>query len=708
VEKTIRRAWRWLSAHRFEFVLFCLYTLVTIIVAFPVALKMSSRMYGLPGDSFGTVWFFWWQKYAWLKGLDVTHINMIGAPFGVDWSSVPKEPAIFYPAFILTLWTNELFTYNFLLLLSFPVAGITMYALAKHITDDKVSSAVAGFIFAFAPYHFAQSLNHLGMTMSFALLPLVILAIFRLYEKPSVIRALTFGVAFAILALTNFYDAFFILVPLGVFIVYVLVRSFKRDILTWFKENASFLGFLLIAAFVGTVLVMPFLANVLKSSSANPSMYAHNFDELIVWSARPWEYFMPAITNPIFGKLTSSFLKTHGHLSNQFEQTIYLGFIPMVLAFVAVVVYSFRRKKPMGKVLGFATTFFLLAGIASAIASAPPYIPIAGIKIPLFSYFAFKILPMFRIYARFGALVMLCTAALAGLGLHYVLGILSKKWMKFAAVSTIVILATVEFINLPPYIFTDLAKTPSEYTWLKNETGDKIIVEYPLISTVYAGHYDYLLNQTKHNKRLVNGGMPGTKSEIFRQEVANIEDPKTPAVLRRLGVKYAFVHWDRYEDKKPSRVAKGLQLLKTYDDETSVYSVSAEPATIIVFPSKGFGDAEPQSNGTLWRWTADKAELEIDNYAGKILNVSISFQAISFAKARSLEIVQAGEIVGHFSVPIMTKEFEISSLTLEPGRNVLNLTATPKAQSIDSILRNGDQRAVAIMYSSFKVIEKQQ
>ena len=57
-------------------------------------------------------------------------------------------------------------TYNIVLLLTFPLCAIAMYALVFRLTGSAAGAFVAGLAFAFAPYRISQ-LPHIQMLATF-------------------------------------------------------------------------------------------------------------------------------------------------------------------------------------------------------------------------------------------------------------------------------------------------------------------------------------------------------------------------------------------------------------------------------------------------------------------------------------------------------------------------------------------------------------
>lgn len=142
------------------------YTVVTIIIGREVITHLGSAIANDSGDPLLTAAILKWNA---------THVPLTDA-----WYQFP----IFYPTRDTLTFSEHLLglsviaspiywltgdlvtTYNIVLLLTFPLCAIAMYALVYHLSGNAAGAFVAGVAFAFAPYRISQ-LPHIQMLATF-------------------------------------------------------------------------------------------------------------------------------------------------------------------------------------------------------------------------------------------------------------------------------------------------------------------------------------------------------------------------------------------------------------------------------------------------------------------------------------------------------------------------------------------------------------
>jgi len=286
-----------------------------------------------------------------------------------------------------------------------------------------------------------------------------------------------------------------------------------------------------------------------KASAFNP--YHRPFDDLFAMSAKPLSYLLPSPVHPVFGKFTQFFVGSELYGKSFTEHTLYLGWVSLILSFMAV---RYWRRKPS---LGTGSEkhrnednlnigFFILLAIVAWLFSQPPWWNLGGLKLYLPSFFMYRIIPMFRAYCRFGIVVMLAVAVLAGFGLKFFLERFKTKVVKLFITTLCCLLVLFEFWNWPAYKVIDVSKFPAAYYWLKTLPRDTVIAEYPLDAD--SPNETYRFYQTLHEKKMINFTIPGTKANKLAQAITQLSSPQTAGILKWMGVKYVLVHEEGYKN----------------------------------------------------------------------------------------------------------------------------------------------------------------
>jgi len=678
-----------------------LFCFLTVIFTFPLILNFQTAKYGVGGDSLGTIWHFWWLKYASQHNLSPHFTPLISAPFGVP--KTIEYALLNYIVLGLSFFFNEIAIYNFLIFVSFPLSAFLTYLLVYYLTANRAASFLAGVIFAFSPFNLVHAQAHL---MFVQLIPLYVLSLLKLNEKRTYFCAVLCGLSFSLLLLFNFYFGFFMIIFTLIFIVFTAAYQYLI-------EKKSFLEFHLLrvwSVFFSTcfLIMTPFIYSMLKISSRYRVSVVRSFSDLRVYSTRLWEYVVPPVDNPLFGRFFKGFVDSHLHGSNIIEQTLYLGLVPLSLVSYAVFKRVWEKEEcSSNNNLRFIFSFFVVIALASILFSLPPFIAVAGYKLYFPSFLFYKIAPTFRVYARFGIIVMLSVAVLAGFGAKYLTESLRDARQRFLTVAGLVAIIILEFTNVPPFRVMDLSRTPKVYKWLEKRKGEFIIAEYPLVRSDKAINDEYRFYQRVHQKRLANGALPGTFAERVRSSMTDISNPSTYDMLNHLGVKYVIFHKGKYGanfNGIPKAVVSRLRLIESFGEDV-VYEVRTSKPKVIIFYNDNFYSADYWQDGRSWNWMSNNGKLVLDNRSGKEISVEVSSEhVVSIGEERSLRVFvngrQAGSMKGLADEP---KKLSIKNVRLKPGRNLVRFYTPQEPKALSSISSSYDSRKVSIGYRSFQL-----
>ncbi|MFH0738949.1 MAG: hypothetical protein V2A59_03715 [Candidatus Omnitrophota bacterium] len=550
-----------------------LYILLVFIMTFPLVFGLNTYMPGFfsTDESYAPISNAWWLKFCFTNHLPFNPMSYLAYPFGMDYFIFGY--LFFLINLALALLTNPLFTYNFQVLANLFLSAFFTYLLVYAITKTKLSAFFSGLIFGFCPYIFMRSWQHLGETYLW-IMPLSLWLLFVLKEKPTRAKKILLVVSIFLSGIvlgTAYYTAIII----ATFLFYLISKP-----ATWgyFKSIILLLGagYSLIAIqYFSYIRNAVFFAHT-KASVFNP--YRRPFDDLFAMSAKPLSYFLPSSAHPFFGKFTQFFVGTELYGRSFTEHTLYLGWVPLALSFIAFLYW--RRKPPLGAGAGNKTAhdtdnfnigFFILLAAVAWLFSQPPWWNLAGLKVYMPSFVMYRIIPMFRAYCRFGIVVMLAVAVLAGFGLKLFLERFKAKAIKLVVLALCCGLVLFEFWNWPPYKVIDVSKVPAAYYWLKGEPRDIVIAEYPL--DVDSPNEMYKLYQTVHEKKMINFTIPGTEAHEFAKGITDLSSPHTAGVLKWMGVKYVLVHEEAYKNTEWVEIIEeldnipknpGLKFIRTF------------------------------------------------------------------------------------------------------------------------------------------------
>lgn len=563
------------------------FILLIVTMTFPLILSINKYIPGFfsTDEVYGTIWDSWRIRFSWNNHLSLKNTDFISYPLGLNLFSSGYASYMYLGIlYFLSIFTTPVLTYNLQIICNFFLGLLITYILIRYITRSTAGALIGALSFGFSPYQFARSWQHISLTYNF-LIPLSCLAIIMLSEKPYNRQAfflcgsilLTFSLDYAI--------SFFTAIALAIFFVYSIF--FNRYIFSTrdinhnrpFSYIKRFFVIVILAVIVSFPQFLPIIKKrLMYSSASSPSAfnpYHRPFEDLFAQSSRPLSYFLPATVHPIFGKFTENFIGNELYGDSFTEHALYLGWIPLMLAFVA-----FRRWRRNRKLPGrensenFYIGFYVLLAVMAWLFSQPPWWNIFGFKLYMPSFFMYKVLPMFRAYCRFGIVLMLAVAVLAGFGLKFFLERFKSRKTKVAVTALFCSLVLFEFWNWPPYKVIDLSKVPAVYYWLKEQPKEIVIAEYPL-------DYDspnelYKFFQTVHERKIINGTIPGTYANKVAQEIRRLSKPKTASILKWMGVKYVVVHKDDYlktdlmedrEDMEKIAQNPGLKFVKSFAPE---------------------------------------------------------------------------------------------------------------------------------------------
>ena len=420
---------------------------------------------------------------------------------------------------LLAAGVHPVVAYNVLLLSAFWFSGIAVYLLVERLTASPRAAFIAGLIYACCGYRF-EHYSHLELQMT-QWMPLGLLALHLLVgrDQGSGLRepetgsgepkrwwyALAFAAALVAQLYSSMYYAVFFVVYaalIGAGLLLVHRPSVRRLVLP-----------LVVSAAVAAIPALPL---VRAFAAAEPMKGERPVGEIRYYSAVPDDYLRVNRYNVVWRNVL--------HRPAP-ERTLFPGAVPFALAVVGMVppFSAVRLIYSAGLLLSFDGTLGL-----------------NGVSYPFF-YRWFSPFRGLRAPARFGALVALTLAILAGFGAQRALAWRPSRRYQHAAF--VVLVAFVMIDAWPAVTLRSVWKEPPSIYQVLKYTPNVVIAEMPLLEDE-TGNIPFMYFSLWHWTRMVNGYsgfIPNSYAE-FRKQMVFFPDATSIAALRSRGVKYVSVN----------------------------------------------------------------------------------------------------------------------------------------------------------------------
>ncbi|HEX6362779.1 MAG TPA: hypothetical protein VFZ93_07480, partial [Albitalea sp.] len=445
--------------------------------------------------------------------------------------------ALGIPAWLLT--KNVYATYNSVALLGFMLSFICMYALARRLTGSRLGAAVAGIGFAFCPYVYAR-FPHIQLQMTFGM-PLALLALHRLVDRPSWRRGVALGAALAVQGLTCAYYG--ILAGLGVglgVLFYAAIGRRWADRRYWIAVAVALASCLVLIVPV----FLPYLAIQeagFERTLEEARRYAFGWPSWLASAVRTHSWMLP-------------WLREQGWRGG----VLFPGFVTSIagVAGFALALWGSRRLPPGARVTAL---FYASLGITALWLSLGPD---AGLY-TLF-YYVVPVFKLLRAPERFGIAVTLALAvgsAFAGAWIAARLGQVPRRRLAAAGAAAVIALSVADKW-IAPLHFRGALPVASPYRMLAR-LPKQPVAEFPFW---YRGidlnrHAEYMFFSTYHWQPLINGYSDHMPADFYGMLDVIKDFPTQPRafdLLRERGARYVLVHLNYYHHLRRPEVEQGL------------------------------------------------------------------------------------------------------------------------------------------------------
>lgn len=520
---------------------------LTVAMTYPLAFRLSQVARIDNGDGQFAVWnVAWVARTLVVDPLHLFDANIFYPHAGTLAYSEANLGAGIVALPIYWLTHNPYAALNFAILFGFVLSATGMYYLVRYLTNDRRAAVISAIAFAFCPYVFAHSAQiQLQMTAG---LPFSLFAFHRLADRPTAGRGAALGAALAAQAFfCGYYEVFALLaVGYGVLVV-ASMRGRWTDRRFWTAMG--------VAALVTVALVLPIFVPYLRLQRAG---FSRSLESASSFRAT-WSTYL------------ASSAHAHAWLLQRLPpwgEVAFPGVVPLLLG-IAGFVIAVRHRRELA----------LLYGGLALLAAWASFGPPAGLYTLL--YHTVPLFAWLRAPARFGLLVTLNVAVLAGIGASHLLPA-TRRGTIIAAVVALVLAAELStpspMREVPPQepVYRVLAEQPP---------GPVIEMPFFYLEYMFPRHISYMLESTAHWMPLVNGYSDFLPPD-FRNNVMTLAPfPSRDAfkLLEPLHIRYAIfhMHWYNIENQKDvygrlREFAPYLHLLYA-DHETRLYEIAAFP-----------------------------------------------------------------------------------------------------------------------------------
>jgi len=496
---------------------------LAVLLTWPIAGQFHRAGRVDSGDGRFSVWNVAWVAHAlvtnpWqLWDANIFHPHQNALAF--------SEANLVAGAMAVPVWSateNPYAAMNFVILCSFVLAAVTTFALVRRLTSSNAGAALAAFALAFCPFVFSH-IPHVQLLMTFVL-PLALLQMHRFVEAPTPKRAGVLGASIAFAGLACGYYGIFAGLMAGLGIVWFGASPDRLRNWRYWTLAAG-------AGLFALVLIGPFFA---PYSQVQAEGFARTLDDARLHSVR-WRSYL---ASPIL--LDRWMLPLIG----TWREVLFPGFLSIAFAGIAVV-RAFRPARSAAAgvsrpVAGFYLTVAALAFWASLGPNAGLYYLLHE-ALPFFS--------MIRAPARFGLLVTLALAVLAGLGLASVQRVIATNKRRWVALGVLAVALARSFVGPLPLApappVTEAHRRLAALPW-----GP--VVEFPFFVSAADRHRhtEYMLLSTLHWKPLLNGYSdhfpPEAVADMYK--LASFPDADAWHVMRTRQARYVMVHYPLYDE----------------------------------------------------------------------------------------------------------------------------------------------------------------
>ena len=421
--------------------------------------------------------------------------------------------------------------YNLLIVAAYYLSCVGGAALTHEVTGSKIAAVWGGVFWGFLFFR-VHHIGHLQI-LSYQWIPLAIAALLRFWRRPGVGTAMMFVLAFVAQALVSWYLAVILVVALAVVALSrPLSEIVARPLVRYYALIAG------VSAAAILPFALPYRAGFTDSTLGERTSLAGSFGDAV----HVLDYLTPPVSTLPGRLITDNPYWIWG------ENTLYIGFVPLVLAAIALVA-AVRRRESIDRRWVLCGLALVATGYVLALGFVSPSL---GVRLPLhYGAQLFPVLAGMRATQRFSLVLYVGVLLLSGVGLTQLVTSWSRRWqIATCAVLCAVFLVEVFPVNLPVHASAKYTlSAPDRFIaqYQKARTEPLVVLHLPIfyfLEPYPTEEATYMVDSTAHWARILNGFSGGVPNG-FMERMTTLKDlPSMPAVrlLLDLGVDVIAVH----------------------------------------------------------------------------------------------------------------------------------------------------------------------
>ncbi len=624
--------------------------IITLVIAAPVLRAPSERIFGME-----------------IVGRHHDPFTVMAQFAGPMILGIYSQPVTDIAGALLARVTGPVAAYNWLVLLSFPLSAAAAYLLARHLALSPAGAAVAAIAYAFSPFHVAHAAYHPQIAQT-QWVPLYLLALWRCLDDASPVAVVFLGAATLTVTLSNFYGGLIaaVITPIAVAAYWLVTRrAHPRSI----RRLGITVGSLVLIAASG----LAYASYAAGAVVVNRAAFAFPRADLFRYSAKWWGYLVPPVEHPLLGATAHHVWNAVGVREGLLEQQVSLGWGIVALGLIAVFRWLVRDRQPASLAR---VPVLVIVAVAALVCSLSPERTIGAFTFVRPSALLYHVVPMFRSYARFGVVVQLMAALLAGIGVDY----LRRAGSRRAQIVCLafVTLAAGEYMVWPPALWRDVMPTTA-HRWIARQPDHPRVLDCAPLTPLSAS-VEWL---TGHRVSLLGGPFD------------DCAEANLPQKLAAAGFTHLLVRRGSWEGRwfAHQPTPDGLRVRARFSDG-EVFAVTAPPPPVYTAQMTAFSPREHDEANT-WRWMGPDASWKIVNRSGRPVVAAVDIEMWALGGARRLEMLLDRRAVQMLVIGQQRRLYRIGPLALTPGDHELAFHPIDPPTVADDLLKNGDRRPLS-------------